>query len=115
MNYVWLHGCLLAQAGQEPPAWAVWPPIIAMVVLFFLLLVWPQQRERKKREEMLNALKKNDRVVTIGGIIGTIADISPDGREFTLKVDDNTRIKFVRSGIAHKLEREKDKDDKEKN
>uniref|UniRef100_A0A7C4QNW1 Sec translocon accessory complex subunit YajC n=1 Tax=Schlesneria paludicola TaxID=360056 RepID=A0A7C4QNW1_9PLAN len=96
---------LLAQGqAQEPSFVTMLPPIVAMVVLFFLIMIWPQQRERKKREQMLNSLKKNDRVVTIGGIIGTIANISPDGKEITLKVDDNARIKFLRSSISHKLE-----------
>jgi len=44
-------------------------------------------------------LKKNDKVLTVGGIIGTIADLSNDGSRVTLKVDDGTRIKFTRSSI----------------
>jgi preprotein translocase subunit YajC len=52
---------------------------------------------------MLSALKKNDRVVTIGGMIGTVANITPDGQEVTLKVDDNTRIRMIRSSIQRVL------------
>ena len=48
-------------------------------------------------------MKKNDRVVTAGGIIGSVANISVDGKEITLKVDDNTRIKFLRSSITQVL------------
>ncbi len=107
---------LLAQAPAEEPAakapdlWMQFLPFLPIVVLFFLLIVWPQRREQAKRDQMLSAMKKNDRVVTNGGILGTVANISPDGKEITLKVDDNTRIKFLRSSIAQVLG-EESKDD----
>jgi preprotein translocase subunit YajC len=101
---VWL--VFAADAPKDPPFWTMLPPILAMIALFFLLMVWPQQKERQKREAMLNTLKKNDRVVTVGGIVGTVANVSADGKEITLKVDDEVRIKFVRSGISHKLAEE---------
>jgi len=103
-----LTWCLvLAQAegggeGQVPFSFLS-PPILAMIVLFFFLMILPQRREQKQREQMLSALKKNDRVLTSGGIIGTVANISADGKEITLKVDDNTRIKFLRSSITQVL------------
>lgn len=84
------------------------PLLPVFILLFMMIVVWPQRREQKKRDEFYSGLKKNDRVVTIGGIIGTVANISADGKEITLKVDDNTRIKFTRAGIAHKLEADKD-------
>lgn len=77
-------------------------PLILLAVLFslfYFVILRPQSRERKKRKETLGGLKKNDRVVSIGGIIGTVADMSPDGDRVTLKVDDNTRIKMLRSAI----------------
>ena len=100
------HLTLLAEDAkpQEPSLWLLSPPMLAMLVLAFLLLVWPQRAEKQKRQTFLESLKQNDRVVTIGGIIGTVANISPDRKEFTLKVDDGTRIKFIQSAIANKLE-----------
>lgn len=74
-------------------------PLVAMAVLFYFLLIRPQRREQANREAMLSALKKNDRVVTVGGMLGTVANISADGQEVTLKVDDNTRVRMVRSSI----------------
>lgn len=84
--------------------------LVLIVILFFVIIVMPQRREQKKREQMLSAMKKNDRVLTAGGIIGTVANISADGKEITLKVDDNTRIKFLRSSITQVLG-EESKDD----
>ena len=74
-------------------------PFAFMFVIFYFLLIRPQKREREKQDQLLKALKKNDRVVTIGGIVGTIANIEPEGDLVTLKVDDNTRMVFLRSAI----------------
>ena len=78
------------------------PPLAVIVVLFFLMDS-PQRREKAKREAMMKNLKKDDRVVTIGGILGSVANISQDGKEVTLKVDDGTRIRFRRSAISEVL------------
>lgn len=74
-------------------------PMIAIGLLFYLFLIKPQRKEQVQREAMLSALKKNDKVVTIGGMIGSVANISADGQEVTLKVDDNTRVRMIRSSI----------------
>jgi preprotein translocase subunit YajC len=58
-------------------------------------------------------MKKNDRIITIGGLIGTVASISNDGKEVTIKVDDNTRLKFLSNSIREVIsEKSKDDDDK---
>lgn len=107
---IWeLCGGLLAQAKvAEPPFWLSMLPFLVIFLLLFPIVIWPQRKEQKKRDGLLSSLKKNDRVVTIGGIIGSVANISTDGKEITLKVDDNTRIKFTRTAISHKLEEPKD-------
>ncbi len=74
-------------------------PMVLIFVFFYFILMRPQQKEARRRQELLSNLKKNDKVVTAGGLIGTVADISADGSRVTLKVDDNTRIKFLRSSI----------------
>ncbi len=90
-------------AGGKPPE--VNPliqflPMFLIVLFFYFILMRPQQKEARRRQELLSSLKKNDKVVTAGGMIGTIVDISGDGTRVTLKVDDNTRIKFLRSSIT---------------
>lgn len=75
----------------------LWLGVVGMV--FYFMMIRPQQREQKQRQERLDALKKNDKVVTIGGMIGTIVDLSQDGKRLTLRVDDSTRIKFLRASI----------------
>lgn len=68
-------------------------------IMFYLMMIRPQQREQKERKAKLEALKKNDKILTIGGIIGTIVGFSADGSRVTVRVDDGTRIEFVRSSI----------------
>jgi preprotein translocase subunit YajC len=74
-------------------------PILAICVLFVFMVWRPAQQDAKRKAAQLAALKKNDRVYTSSGIIGTIANISQDGREVTLKVDDNAKIRIFRRSI----------------
>ncbi|MBA3314804.1 MAG: preprotein translocase subunit YajC [Planctomycetaceae bacterium] len=88
-----------AEAREQGGQWIIWAPLVLMVVFYYVLLIRPQQKERGKRQELLNSLKKNDRVVTTSGMVGTVANISQDGKEITLKFGDTTRIPFLRSAI----------------
>jgi preprotein translocase subunit YajC len=79
-------------------------PIILMILAFVFLIVLPARRkERQQRELLFNTLKKNDEVLTSGGIIGTVANIKDD--EVTLKVDEssNVRIRILRNSIIRIL------------
>jgi len=106
---------LLAAGDDKAPATGLesvltFAPLILIGVVFYFLLLRPQRREQATREAMLAALKKNDKVLTIGGVIGSVANISSDGQEVTLKVDDNTRIKFIRSSIQRVMQSDGDAD-----
>lgn len=72
-------------------------PFILIFVVFYFLLIVPQQKRAKKRKAMLEALKKGDKVVTTGGIFGTITNLTK--QTATLQVADGVRIKVLRSGI----------------
>jgi len=74
-----------------------WVLLLMMGGLWFFVLIRPQMREKKKRQAILAAMKKNDRVVTLGGIIGTVVDAGE--REVTLQVDTDTRLKVLRQSI----------------
>lgn len=83
--------------------WTVMVPYLAVIAVLYFVMSAPQRREQSRRDAALNAIKKNDRVITIGGIYGTVANISSDGKEVTLKVDDNVRIRFRKTAIADVL------------
>jgi len=72
-------------------------PMILVFVAFYFFLIRPQQKRQKERMQMLHNLKKGDRVVTIGGLHGTIVDLTEE--KVTLKVNDTTRLVFERSAI----------------
>ncbi|MFN0198927.1 MAG: preprotein translocase subunit YajC [Planctomycetaceae bacterium] len=102
-----------AQAPPGMPLMEMMMPLMMIMVLWYFLILRPQNRDRRKRDELLNSLKKNDAVVTIGGILGTVANISNDGKEVTLKVDENTRIRVLRRSIEAVL-KEPEKETSEK-
>lgn len=105
MSWISLILAAAEEEQKQPPQPAAggdliaYLPFLAIPILFYFLIYGPQRRERNAREALLSALKKNDKVLTTSGIIGTIANISPDGKEVTLKVDDNARIRMLRSSI----------------
>ncbi|WP_054941884.1 preprotein translocase subunit YajC [Paenibacillus ihuae] len=74
-------------------------PFVLMFVVFYFLLIRPQQKKTKTRNSMLKALKKGDKVVTIGGLHGTITEISDD--IVVLRVNDVTKLTFDRGSISH--------------
>ena len=80
-------------------------PFIMIAVIFYVLMIRPERRKKAELLEMLQNLKKNDRVVTIGGIIGTVVTTSKDSEEVTIRVDEssNTKLRMQRSAIARVL------------
>ena len=86
-------------------------PMLAIMALFFFLIILPaQRREKKQREMIMAALKKNDEVVTAAGIIGVVAHIKDNADEVTLKIDDNARIRVLKSSIVRIVTKEEGKD-----
>ena len=77
-------------------------PFALIGIVFYLMLMRPEQRKRKQQEQLLSNLKKNDRVVTIGGIAGTVVNAAPGSTFVTLRVDDanNTRLRVLRTAIS---------------
>ena len=75
-------------------------PVLALIIFF---QITAGRKEKKKREALLNAVKKNDKVITLGGMIGTVAEIRDD--EIVLRVDENsnTKVRFTRSAIQQVL------------
>ncbi|WP_068774176.1 preprotein translocase subunit YajC [Paenibacillus sp. FJAT-26967] len=72
-------------------------PLILMFLVLYFLLIRPQQKRTKTRNMMLGNLKKNDKIVTIGGLHGTIVEITDD--VVVLRVNDATKMTFDRSAV----------------
>jgi preprotein translocase subunit YajC len=76
-------------------------PLILIFVVFYFLLIRPQQRKAKDQKAMLGALRRGDRVVTGGGIIGTEARVdNPEAEEVVVEIAENVRVRVLRSTIT---------------
>ncbi len=75
-----------------------WGPIIILVLFFYFLLYRPQKQAQKKREEMLGSLKTGDKIITLGGMHGTITAL--DEKTVTLSVAESVSIVFERSAVS---------------
>lgn len=94
---------LFAQQGQTPPGGgfafgSILPMLLVMFVVIYFFMIRPEQKKQKEKQSMLNNLKKGDKVLTIGGIHGTVGSVKDDG--VMLKVGENTVIKVSRSAIS---------------
>jgi preprotein translocase subunit YajC len=94
-------------AGQQQGGslWAMLLPMLAIGFLFYFLLIRPQRQEQTRRQTMLSAVKKNDRVITIGGVYGVVTNVHREADEVTIKVDEttNTKLRVTLSSIARIL------------
>ena len=91
---------LQAGAAAQQPAGGGLSMILmlaAMFLVMYLFMIRPQRQQQKKLEEMRNSLKKGDKVITAGGIYGTVADI--DGNTVLVKVDGEVKIRVDKSSI----------------
>ncbi|MDD5929969.1 MAG: preprotein translocase subunit YajC [Spirochaetales bacterium] len=73
-------------------------PVILIIVVFYFLMIRPQSKKQKETERMLNALKKGDKVITIGGIHGVVSSVKEN--TVIVKVDDDCKIEFNRTAIS---------------
>ena len=73
-------------------------PLILIFVVFYFLLIRPQQKKMKEHKGMLEAIRRGDRVVTGGGIIGTVTKVGPED-ELQVEIAENVRVRVVRSTV----------------
>jgi preprotein translocase subunit YajC len=96
-----------AQATQPAPApgglrgllYSPFVPLMLGLAVLYFFIMRGQSKDKKAKQQMIDNIKKNDRVMTIGGIIGTVVSVKDD--EVTLKVDEstNTKMTFIRRAI----------------
>ncbi len=90
-----------AQGGGEGGGFFAFVPLLLMFVIFYFLLIRPQQKKAKEHQAMIEALKKGDKIITSGGIYGTITKV--EDNDLQVEIADNVRIKMIRSNIAGKM------------
>ncbi|WP_353892629.1 preprotein translocase subunit YajC [Proteinivorax hydrogeniformans] len=77
-------------------------PFIVLIVVFYFFLIRPQQKQQKARQAMLSELKEGDKVITIGGIFGTLTEVKED--QIKIKIADKTEIKAQRFAVEKVVE-----------
>ncbi len=85
-------------AGQGAGGFSGLIPIILMFVIFYFLLIRPQQKRNKDHKQMIDNLKKGDRIITSGGLYGRITGL--DDATLTVEIADKVRVKVVRSNVS---------------
>ena len=107
---MWYQFMNLAMAGQpaaegqqqQSPVY-FWGVMIIMMIIFYMLMIRPQQRKEKERRKMLENIKKGDKVVFSGGIIGIVNNLKEN--VFTIKIADNVKIEVGRNAVTQVLEK----------
>jgi len=85
-------------------------PFVAIIAIFYFLIIRPQSRKQKETQKMLSTLRKGDKVITVGGIHGTIQTVRE--HSIIVKVDANTKIEFSRSAVSSIVSPGSEKEDK---
>jgi preprotein translocase subunit YajC len=88
---------LMAQS-QGAGGLMAFAPLLVIMVIFYVLLILPAQRRQKKTQQMLSALKNGDKVITNGGLFGTI--VGMEGESVQLRIADQVKVKVLRSAVA---------------
>lgn len=91
---------LQAPAGQQPAGggWSMWVMLILIFVIMWFFMIRPQRKQQKELEKFRNALKKGDKVVTIGGIYGEVAEIKD--KTVIIKVDGETKLRVDKNSLV---------------
>jgi preprotein translocase subunit YajC len=104
ISVVSLGGCYTATDGEEATFdWTIIVFLVLIFAVFYFLMIRPQRKRQKEHQQMMEELKRGDRVVTAGGIYGVVESISEDS--VVLKVESGATIRVSRNSVALKQER----------
>ncbi len=81
-------------------------PFILMFVILYLLLIRPQQKKHRMHQQMLQTLKKGDRVLTTGGLLGTVVGIKENENIVVLRLAENVKVEVQKGAISAKISKE---------
>jgi preprotein translocase subunit YajC len=97
---------VFAQDGGSGSFFSMALLLLPIFAVFYFLVLRPQQQQEQKRRTMIDALKKNDKVVTTGGIYGTVISVDSNNDKVVLRVDDERGVKlaFTKGSVARVLE-----------
>lgn len=98
MQDLLLFGMASTPAGQEQNAFMSFLPMIAIIAIVYFLMIRPQTKKAKQQREMIGALKKGDKVVTVSGMHGTISNVKDN--TFIVQIASNTEVEIDKSSVS---------------
>jgi len=99
---IFLMAAPATEGAKEPNIFMSLLPFVAIIAIFYFLFIRPQQKQQKKHQELLSSLQKGNRVMTSGGLIGTVVGVSE--YNITLKFGENFKAEVGKSYIVSVLE-----------
>ena len=97
-----------SQPGQGGGGLAAFLPFIIIMFIIYFLMIRPQTKRQKEKDTMRDELKKGDKIITMGGIYGTVQGFKEKGRQAIIKIDNNTNITINKTAVAGLAEKIKD-------
>ena len=100
MNLLALALLQTQAAGQQPAGggWSMWVMLILIIVVMWFFMIRPQRKQQKELQKFREGLQKGDKVVTIGGIYGTVVEVKD--RTLLLEIDNNVKIKVDKNSVV---------------
>jgi preprotein translocase subunit YajC len=99
MSMMFSHASLSLMAqGTGAGGLMAFAPLLIIMVIFYVLLILPAQRRQKKTQQMLSTLKNGDKIITNGGLFGTIVGL--EGDSIQVRIADQVKVKVLRSAVA---------------
>lgn len=103
---VFIGGCIPADTGGEEGSSSILPMIIFLAIifgLFYFVMIRPQRRKQREHETMVQELQKGDRVITAGGIYGTIESLNEDN--VVIKIESGASLRVARGSVSGRREK----------
>ena len=89
-----------SQPGQGGGGLIAFLPFILIMLIIYFLMIRPQTKRQKEKDTMRDDLKKGDKIITMGGIYGTVQGFKEKGRQAIIKIDNNTNITINKTAVA---------------
>lgn len=98
MNLITILQVSADGAQQGGGAWTMWLMLIAIIVVMWLFMIRPQRKQQKELQKFRDGLKRGDKVVTVGGIYGTVVEVKDN--TLILEIDSNVKIKVAKNSVV---------------
>ena len=97
LNFIFLQAATAAEGAPQQNSWSFWVMMIAIFVVFYFFMIRPQQKKQKELQKQRDALTKGDKVITAGGIYGTIKEVKET--TFLIEISKEVVIKIDKASV----------------